>query len=135
MVSPVSNFKGFIVLVMILLLTQQSFAAFMPMNCEGMKGASVAAQEKNSNKTPKMHEHNSVSNDKMAFHEECDICDSKDCRCDEMGGCFTSYFSTIAQKSNYEYMFYVDHGKRFLSPDEHPDSGVYLHPFRPPISI
>ncbi|MGB1200281.1 MAG: hypothetical protein ACPG5R_01875 [Cognaticolwellia aestuarii] len=132
--NAVFNFKGFVVLVMILLLTQQSFAAFMPMNCDDMKETTVVHQANTTHIPAQMHEHNSQSKDHMAFHEACDICDSIDCHCGEMGGCFGSYLSTTTQKSNNEHMLFVDHGKRFLSLDQYPDSGVYLHPFRPPIN-
>tara|TARA_R110002050_G_scaffold265306_4_gene406354 strand:- start:1519 stop:1941 length:423 start_codon:yes stop_codon:yes gene_type:complete len=139
MASTVSKFKGFMVFAMILLLSQQSFADFFPMNCDDMKNASVALQEShshmNSHMTSQMDmlDHHSSSKGKMASHEECDICDSNDCPCGEMGRCLSSFLAA-AQFINHEYILFVDNGQRFLSPDEHSHSGNYLHPFRPPIS-
>lgn len=136
MASTVSKFKGFIVFAMILLLTQQSFADFFPMNCDNMKNASVALQEGHSHMTSQMDmlDHKSSSKGKMASHEECDICDTNDCRCGEMGRCLSSSLAA-AQFINQKYILFVDNGQRFLSPDEYSNSGNYLHPFRPPISI
>lgn len=75
MASTVSKFKGFIVFAMILLLSQQSFADFFPMNCDDMNNASVALQENHSHMTSQMDmlDHKSSSKGKMASHEECDI--------------------------------------------------------------
>ena len=56
--NAVFNFKGFVVLVMILLLTQQSFAAFMPMNCDDMKETTVVHQANTTHIPAQMHEHN-----------------------------------------------------------------------------
>lgn len=135
MVSAVSNFKGFIAFVIIFLLIQQSFAAFMPMNCDDLKGASVARQENNSHMISHVHEHKAQSKDKIAFQHECDICDPSICRCNEKGGCFGSSLSMTIQQFNHEYMLFVDHAKRFSSPEQHSGSGINTHPFRPPITI
>lgn len=134
MVITVFNFKNFVVLVIILLLSQQSFAAFITMNCNNMKDVSVVLQEHNTDMTSQMHDHNSQSKDTKA-HEKCDVCDSSDCNCGKMSRCINSAISTTPQTINHEYTLYLDHGKRFISEDEYPGSGVYLHPFRPPIFI
>ena len=135
MVSTVSNFKGLIALVMILLLTQQSFAAFFPMNCDDMKDISIVQKDNQSHMTSAMHQHNSKSQDKMSSHEKCDVCDSGDCRCSTMALCLSSTYTIVSQQLNDQHALFVDHGKRFIFPDESPDSGIELHPFRPPISI
>ena len=137
MVNMVSDFKGFIAVVIILLFTQQSFAAYMPMNCDGMKNTTIVSSDNDSHVTSKMtmHDHDSLSKDKKYSHEECNVCNSGDCICGEMGGCFGSTISTSVQALEQRYTLFVDHGNRFISQDEYPDSGVYLHPFRPPIHI
>lgn len=135
MVSTVFKFKSYIVLVMILLLSQQSFAALLPMNCDDMKNASVVHTENNSHMTSQMHDHNSASKDSMSSHEKCDVCDSGDCRCSTMALCLSSTYTIVSQQLNDQHALFVDHGKRFIFPDESPDSGIELHPFRPPISI
>jgi len=135
MVSTVFNFKGYIVLVMVLLLSQQSFAALLPMNCDDMKEVSIALTENNSHMTSQMHEHNSPSKDKMSSHEKCDVCDSGDCRCSTVGLCLSSTHAIASQALNDQHVLFVDHGKKFISSDESPDSGIALHPYRPPIFI
>ena len=133
----VSDFKGFIAVVIILLFTQQSFAAYMPMNCDDMKNTSIVSSDKESHLTSKvtMKDHESLSKVKMSSHEECNVCNSGECICGEMGGCSGSTISTSAQAKEQSYTLFVDHGNRFISQDEYPDSGVHLQPFRPPIHI
>lgn len=133
--SAVFTFKGYVVLVMILLLSQQSFAALLPMNCDDMKNASIVLTENNPHMTASIHEHNSSSPDKMSAHEKCDVCDSGDCRCNTVGLCLSSMHTIASQQLNDQHALFEDHGKRFIFPDESPDSGIALHPFRPPISI
>ena len=135
MISTVFKFKGYIVFVMLLLLSQQSFAAFFPMTCDGMKDASIGQTEHSSHMTSKMDMSNPQSQDKMTSHAKCDICDSGECQCSEFTRCLSSSVSIAAQVMNLDYALFVSHGKRFISSDEYPDSGNYLPPFRPPVSI
>lgn len=135
MVNTVFNFKGYIVFVMILLLSQQSFAAFFPMNCDDMKDASIVQTDNNSHMTSKIHMNKSQSQDKMSSHEKCDVCDSGECQCDTLGLCFGTTNTIAAQQLNVQHVLFTDLGKRFITSEESPDSGVSLHPFRPPISI
>ncbi len=132
-----SDFKGFIVAVIILLFTQQSLAAYTPMNCDDMKNTIIVSSDHDSHTSSQMPmlDHGSLSKDNNSVHEECDFCNSVDCICVEMGNCFGSTISTSAQVIEQRYTPFVDHGNRFISQDEYPDSGVYLHPFRPPIHI
>ncbi|MDX2370675.1 MAG: hypothetical protein QNK36_20110 [Colwellia sp.] len=133
MVITVFNFKGFGVFVMILLLSQQSFAAFFPMNCDDMQENSVVSQVENSHMPSQMHEHNATSQDSMSSHEKCDVCDSGDCLCDTLGLCLGSTHTIASQQLNDQHALFVDHGKRFIYPDESLYSGIALHPYRPPI--
>lgn len=135
MVIKVFNFKRFGVLVIILLLSQQSFAALLPMNCDDMKDASVVLQENNSHMSSQLHEHNSLIKDNLSSHDECDVCDSNHCRCNSVGLCLGSTLTIVSQLPKEQHVLFVDHGKRFLSLDESPDSGIALHPYRPPILI
>lgn len=139
MESLVFKFKGFIGLVIILLLTQQSFAAFMPMNCDDTKDHHSTIETHSTQVSPQMnmnmHDHDSQSKVNIGSHEGCDVCDSSDCRCSKFTRCLSSYVPITAQAMNLDYALFVSHGKRFISSDEYPDSGNYLHPFRPPISI
>lgn len=139
MESLVFKFKGFIGLVIILLLTQQSFADFMPMNCDDTKDHHTAMETHSTQVSPQMnmnmHDHDSQSKVSMGSNVECDVCDSSDCRCSEFTRCLSSSVSITAQAMNLDYALFVSHGKRFISSDEYPDPGNYLHPFRPPISI
>ena len=133
----VFKFKALIGVVMILLLTQQSFAAFMPMNCDDTKELHTTMETHSSQVSPQMNmlDHDSQSKVSMGSHDECDVCDSSDCRCSEFTRCLGSSVSLTAQVMNLDYALFVSNGKRFISSDEYPDSGNYLHPFRPPISI
>jgi len=139
MVSTVFNFKGYIVFVMLLLLSQQSFAAFFPMNCDDMKDTLIVQKENqshvNSHITSSMHEHNSPSKDKMSSHEKCDVCDSGDCQCSMIGLCLGSTHTAVSQQLHVQHLLFVDLGKRFISSNESPYSGITLHPYRPPILI
>ncbi|MFT7006959.1 MAG: hypothetical protein ACJAXJ_001471 [Colwellia sp.] len=129
MVITVFNFKGFGVFVMILLLSQQSFAAFFPMNCDDMQEKTVVSHVKNS----QMHEHNATSQDSMSSHEKCDVCDSDSCRCTTVGLCFGSSHTIVSQLPNDLHVLLVDIGEKYMSLDESLDSGIALHPYRPPI--
>ena len=132
----VFKFKSFIGFVMVLLLAQQSFAAFTPMNCNNTNKPHATMQVNNSHVTSQMHMNDSQSKVNMASsNEECDVCDSSDCRCCDFTRCLGSSLSITAQVINLDVVQFVNHGKRFISSDEYPDSGNYLHPFRPPISI
>ena len=135
MVSTVSNFKGFIVFVMLLLLSQQSFAAFFPMNCDDMNDISIVQKDNQSHMTSEMHQHNSKSQDKMSSHEKCDVCDSDDCQCSMIGLCLGSTPTAVSQQLHVQHVLFIDLGKRFIFSNESPDSGIALHPFIPPISI
>jgi len=129
------NFKCYIVVIVILLFTQQSFAAYAPMKCDNMKNETIVSSDKDSHSTSQMtmHDHGSVSKDKNSSHKNCDACNSADCLCGDMGSCFGSTTST--QTTEQKYMLFTDLGNRFLSQDEYPDSGVYINLFRPPIHI
>lgn len=139
MVSTVFNFKGYIVLVMILLLSQQSFAALFPMNCNDMKDTLIVQKENqshvNSHISSSMHEHNSPSIDKMSSHEKCDVCDSGDCQCSMIGLCLGSTHIVVSQQLYVHHVLFIDLGKRFIYTNESPYSGINIHPFRPPITI
>jgi len=135
MVSTVPNFKGFIVFVMLLLLSQQSFAAFFPVNCDDMKEISIVQKDNQYHMTSSMHQHNSKSQVKMSSHEKCDVCDSGDCQCSMIGLCLGSTHTAVSQQLHVQHVLFIDLGKRFISSNESPDSGIALHPFRPPISI
>jgi hypothetical protein len=136
------KFKGFIAVVIILLLTQQNFAAHMPMKCDGMKTPTILNQDKDPQLTINMtmHDHDSPSNDPLSndiasSHDECDVCNSGDCKCAKMGSYFGSTITTSAQGIDQSFILFVDYGNRLISQDEYPDAGFYLHPFRPPIYI
>lgn len=135
MVNILFNFKGVITVVIILLFTQQSFASYAPMNCDDMKKTTIVNSDKNSHSTSQMtmHSHDSQSKDSKSSHEKCDACNSSDCVCASMGSCFGSNISTSAQALEHKHILFADHGIRFISQKEHPDSGVYLHLFKPPI--
>ena len=133
MVITVFNFKGFGVFVMILLLSQQSFAAFFPMNCDDMQEKTVVSHVKNSHMSSQMHEHNATSQDSMSSHEKCDVCDSDSCRCTTVGLCFGSSHTIVSQLPNDLHVLLVDIGQKYMSLDESLDSGIALHPYRPPI--
>lgn len=135
MVRTVLNYKGYIVLVMILLLSQQSFAALLPMNCDDMKAVSIELTENNSHMSSTMHEHDSQIKDKLPSHEKCDVCDSGSCLCTTMGLCLGSSHVVASQLLYDDHILFIDLGNRFITSEESPDSGVSLHPFRPPISI
>lgn len=130
-----SDFKCSIVVVIILLFSQQSFAAYAPMKCDNMKNETIVSSDKDSHSTSQMtmHDHGSVSKDKNSSHNNCDACNSADCLCGDMGSCFGSTTST--QTTEQKYMLFTDLGSRFVSHDEYPDSGVYMNLFRPPIHI
>lgn len=131
------NFKCYIVVVIILLFTQQSFAAVAPMKCDNMKNATVATSDKGSHSTSQMtmHDHGSMLKDKNSTHEKCDTCNVSDCMCSDMGSCFGSTISTSTQAITQMYTLFVDHGNKYLHQEEYTDSGVYMHLFRPPIHI
>lgn len=133
MVQTVFNFKGYIMLVIILLQSQQSIAALLPMNCDDMKNSQVISQVNNTHMTSHMHEHNSPSQEQMSSHEKCDACNSVDCQCSNMGLCFSSLYTPVSQSLNERHILFVDLGNKFISSDEFPISGIALHPFRPPI--
>lgn len=134
-VNMISNFKGVIAVVMILLFTQQNVAAYKPMNCDDMNNYSIESSKNDSHHTSKMtmHEHGSVAKSNNSSHEKCEICNSGDCICSEMGSCFNSSVLTPAYTVDQESMLFVDHGNRFISINEYPDTGIYLNLFRPPI--
>jgi hypothetical protein len=136
------KFKAFIAVVIILLLTQQNFAAYMPMKCDGMKTPTILNQDKDPQLTINMtiHDHDSPSNDSpsndiASSHDECDVCNSGDCKCGKMGSYFGSTITTSAQGIDQSFILFVDYGNKLISQDEYPDAGFYLHPFRPPIYI
>ena len=145
MVNMLSNFKGFIAVVIILLFTQQSFAAYVPMNCDDMKNATIVSSivslivssSNYSHLTAQMtlYGHYSFSKDKKSSHEECNVCNSGDCTCNERGGCLSATISTSTQTIKQMYTLFADHGNRYTYQEEYPDSGVYLHLFKPPIHI
>jgi len=132
-----SIFKSTIVVVILLLFTQQSIAAYAPMKCDDMKIAMMVSSDKNSHSTSQMtmYGHDSLSKDKNHSHEECEICDSSDCICGEIGSYFSSTISISAQDIQPRYTLFVDNGNKFISQDSSPNSGVYLNLFRPPIHI
>lgn len=129
------NFRGVIAIVIILLFSQQSLASYAPMDCENMKNPIISDNSSHIASQMAMHDHNSMSVDKQSAHEECDTCNAGDCVCPNIGGCFSSNISTSTQPIEQSLMHFADNGKRFLSQNEHPDSGVYLHLFKPPIHI
>ena len=133
MVRTVFNFKGYIMLVIILLQSQQSLAALLPMNCDDMKNSQVISQVNNTHMTSQMHENNPQSQDHMSSHEKCDVCNLADCQCSNMGLCFGSLYTSVSQTLNERHILFVDLGNKFISSDEFPISGIALHPFRPPI--
>jgi len=137
MVSTVSNFKGVILFVIILLFTQQSLAAYGPMKCHNMKKNTIISTDKNSHSTAQMtmNGHDSGLKDKINSHEQCDVCNSDLCLCSDMASCFGSTIFTSTQAVERRYTLFLDHGNRFISQVEFPDSVVYLNPFRPPIYI
>lgn len=139
MVSTVLNFKGYIVFVMLLLLSQQSFAAFCPMNCDDMKDNSIVQKDNqshvSSHMTAAMHQHNSKSQDKMSSHEKCGVCDSGDCQCIMIGLCLGSTHTAVSQQLHVHHVLFIDLGKRFIFSNESPHSGINIHPFRPPITL
>jgi hypothetical protein len=134
------NFKCYIVVVIILLFRQQSFAAYAPIKCDNMQNETIVSSDKDSHSTSQMtmHDHGSVSKDKNSSHKNsshknCDACNAADCLCGDMGSCFGSTTST--QTTEQKYMLFTDLGNRFLSQDEYPDLGFYINLFRPPIHI
>ncbi len=131
------NFRGAIAIVIILLFSQQSLASYTPMDCEDTKKTVTISSENDSHIASKMavHDHNTMSEEKESSHAECDTCKTGDCVCPNIGGCFSSNISTSTQGIEQRLMLFIDNGKRFLSQNEHPDSGVYLHLFKPPIHI
>lgn len=133
MVRTVFNFKGYIMLVIILLQSQQSIAALLPMNCDDMKNSQVISQVNNTHMTSQMHEHNSPSQEHMSSHDKCDTCNLDDCRCSDIGLCFSSSSTMTSQSINGQHVSFIDFGKKFISSVEFPISGIALHPFRPPI--
>ncbi len=137
MVQTVFNFKGYIMLVIILLQSQQSIAALLPMNCDDMKNSQVISQVNNthmsSHMSSQMNEHNSPSQEHMSSHDKCDACNLDDCRCSDIGLCFSSSSTMTSQSINGQHVSFIDVGKKFVSSDEFPNSGIALHPFRPPI--
>ena len=133
MVTTVFNFKGYIMLVMILLQSQQSIAALLPMNCDDMNNAQIISQVDNVHMTSQMHEHNSPSQEQTSSHEKCDVCNSSDCQCSTMGLCFGSSYPMASQSINGQHVSFIDVGNKFISSDKFPISGIALHPFRPPI--
>lgn len=133
MVRTVFNFKGYIMLVIILLQSQQSIAALLFMNCDDMKNSQVISQVNNTHMTSQMHEHNTPSQEQMSSHEKCDACNSVDCQCSNMGLCFSSLYTPVPQSLNERHILFVDLGNKFISSDDFPISGIALHPFRPPI--
>jgi hypothetical protein len=135
MVNAVFKFKGYIAFIMILLLSQQSFAAFFPMNCDEMNDTLIVLTENDSHMTSSIHEHIQSSKDEMSSHEKCDVCDSGDCRCTTVSLCLSSIHTITSQQLNAQHILFVDHGKRFIFTDKSPNYGTALHPFRPPISI
>tara|TARA_R110001583_G_scaffold11560_7_gene52074 strand:- start:3486 stop:3911 length:426 start_codon:yes stop_codon:yes gene_type:complete len=137
MVNMLSNFKGFIAVVIILLFTQQSFAAYVPMNCDDMKNATIASSYNYSHLTAQMTQYGqySFSKDKNSSHEECNVCNSGDCTCNERGGCLSATISISTQTIKQMYTLFADHGNRYTYQEECPNSGVYLHLFKPPIHI
>ena len=131
------TFKGFIAIVLILLFTQQSLAAYAPMICNDMENSSIASAKNVSHHTSTMtmHEHDSVAKNKNTSHEACDICNSGDCICDEMGGCLNLSSLHPIYSLEQNNMLFVDSSKRFLPINESSDSRVNLNLFRPPINI
>jgi hypothetical protein len=133
MVGTVSNFKGYIMLVIMLLQSQQVFAALLPMNCDDMKNVSIVSQVNHPDVTSPMHEHNASSQEQMSSHDKCDTCNLDDCRCSDIGLCFSSSYTMASQSINGQHDSFIDVGQKFISSDEFPISGIALHPFRPPI--
>jgi len=137
----VSNFKGFIVVVIVLLLTQQNFATNAPMNCEDMKNSTIVSSDysshssSHSNSQMTMHDHGSLAKDKNSSDQGCDVCNSSDCAYCEIDSCFSPTVSISMQVVEQKHIRFVDHGKRYLSQDEYPDSGIYLLLFKPPILL
>ena len=132
MVGTVSNFKAYIMLVMILLQSQQSIAALLPMNCDDINNVSIISQVNNPDMTSQMHEHNATSQEQVSSHDKCDTCNLDDCRCSDIGLCFSSSYTMASQSINGHHVSFIDVGKNFISSDEFPISGIALHPFRPP---
>ncbi|TWX54641.1 hypothetical protein [Colwellia hornerae] len=129
------SFKSFIVVVIILLFTQQSIAAYAPMKCDNMKSVTVATTDKSSHSTSQMamHEHGSMLKDKISSHKKCNACNFNGCMCGDMGSCFGSTISTSTQAITQIYTLFLDHGNKYLHQEAYTDSGVYMHLFRPPI--
>lgn len=148
MVRTVFNLKGYIMLLMILLQSQQSIAALLPMNCDDMKNEQIISQENNTHMashvhennpssqeqmSSHVHENNPSSQEQMSSHEKCDACNSGDCQCSTKGLCFSSSYTLVPQTLIERHILFVDLGNKFISSDEFPISGIALHPFRPPI--
>lgn len=129
------QFRLVIIGVMILLLMQPSFAAFLPMNCDDHNPSRINAHAVLPDMTTH-HQHESVaaSSDKTSpAHHECETCGSSDCRCCDLGRCLGSSLSPTSQAVEQNHVLFIDHGNRFNSPDEYPDAGIHLLPYRPPI--
>ena len=135
MANMFTNFKIYFAVTLILLFSQQGFAAYKPMNCDAMGNTSVVILDNSSHVTSNMimHDHGSLSTKEKASHEECDVCNAGSCVCSEMGGCFGSSASSSAQTTEQISLFFVDNGNKITSSDLIPDSGVYQHRFKPPI--
>lgn len=137
MITIMSNFKGVILFLITLLFTQQSLAAYAPMQCHNMKNNTIISTDKNYHSASQMtmNGHDSRSKDKIHSHEQCDVCNSEQCLCSGMVSCFGSTIFTSTQAVELRYTLFLDHGIRFISQVEFPNSVVYLNPFRPPIYI
>ncbi|TMM42408.1 hypothetical protein [Colwellia ponticola] len=136
-VSMLSHFKCSIVIIITLLFTQQSFAAYAPMKCDNMDSETAVTSDKDSHLTSRlnMHKHGSISKNKISSHKKCDDCSSGDCLCGDMGSCFSSTASISAQTTEQKYMLFTNQGNRFSIQKKYPNSGVHLNLFRPPIHI
>jgi len=136
-VSMLSNLKCSIAIIITLLFTQQSFAAYEPMKCDNMKSETAVTSDKNSHLTSiiSMHKHGSTSKNNISSHKKCDDCSSGDCLCGDMGSCFSSTASISAQTTEQKYMLFTSQENSFSIQKEYPNSGVHLNLFRPPIHI
>ena len=135
-VSMLSIFKSLLVVILVLFFIEQSYANYTPINCEDMKKSTIVSSEKSSHVNTQMaHGHNTMLEENQSSHAECDTCNDVGCICPNIGGCFGSNTSASAHPIEENFIHFADNGHRFLTQNEHPDTGVYLHLFKPPIHI
>jgi len=129
----VFKFYWSLMLVMFLLLSQQSVAV-MPIKCDDHSNASAPSMMQSSKvSSSHRHDHSVSSIDHSIFQMDCENCGANDCQCCDISRCLSTSLSPTFQTATHRYDFFIDHGNRFASFNQNPHLGIHLHPFRPPI--